>query len=246
MYLYVHYDQPLQQEERGRFKTLIRQRVQGTPTQYLTGKQEFWSLDFEVAPGVLIPRPETEHLVEAAMKFSAQFASPTIVDIGTGSGIIAIALKHELPHAQMYAGDISESALTIAKQNAETLLANGESITFYQGDLFEPFRDLSFDLIVSNPPYISAADYASLAPEVRDHEPKLALYAGEKGLDIYQRLVVQAPHYLNSGGYLVIEIGYGQKDDVVGMVAEHGFAVEEIMKDYAGIERVIVAQIRHS
>lgn len=241
MYLYVHYDQPLEQEERAGFKTLIQQRVQGVPTQYLTGRQEFWSLEFQVAPGVLIPRPETEHLVEAAINLSAQFPTPAIVDIGTGSGIIAISLKKEIPHASIYAGDIAGTALAIAKQNAITLLENGNNIEFHQGDLFEPFAGMTFDLIVSNPPYISAEEYATLSCEVREHEPKIALYAGGEGLDVYRRLIAKAHSYLHPDGYILVEIGYGQKDAVVNIFQKHGFSIKSLIKDYAGIDRVVIA-----
>lgn len=244
MYLYVHFDQPLEQDEREQFKTLIRQRVQGIPTQYLTGKQEFWSLEFQVAPGVLIPRSETEHLVETAIQLAAQFSEPSIVDIGTGSGAIAISLKNELPHAKIYAGDISETALKIAIANGNSLLDDSNSISFLQGDLFEPFSGMTFDLIVSNPPYISAAEYNTLAYEVKDHEPKQALHAGEKGLDVYHRLIAEATSYLTSNGYILVEIGCGQKNAVVDIFQKCEFVIKEIIKDYAGIDRVVVAQNR--
>jgi len=241
MYLYVHYDQPLEAEERSRFKTLVKQRVQGTPTQYLTGKQEFWSLEFQVAPGVLIPRPETEHLVEAAVNLSPQFPQPAIVDVGTGSGNIAISLKREIPHAEVYADDVSDAALEIAKDNASRLLNGETSIVFRQGDLLQPFSDTTFDLIVSNPPYVSTAEYEVLSCEIREHEPKLALYAGEEGLDVYHKLIPQARSYLNPHGYVLVEIGYGQKDAVADIFQEHGFVIQDLVKDYAGINRVVVA-----
>lgn len=242
MYLYVHYDQPLESEERGRFKTLILKRIQGTPTQYLTGMQEFWSLGFRVTPAVLIPRPETEHLVELAVELARSFSQPAILDLGTGSGAIAISLKHELPHAHIYASDLSEAALTIARENAQSLLPAGQQMTFFQGDLFAPFPEMTFDLIASNPPYISESDYAALACEVRDYEPKLALYAGKDGLDIYRRLIAEAHSYLTPQGYILVEIGYGQKDAVAQIFEQHHFHVERIVKDYAGIERVIAAR----
>jgi release factor glutamine methyltransferase len=244
MDLYIHHDQPLEAAERSHFKTLIKQRVQGTPAQYLTGKQEFWSLEFQVAPGVLIPRPETEHLIEATLNLSNQFPNPTIVDIGTGSGIIAISLKKELPDAEVYASDISDVALTIAKRNASHLLNGKNPIIFRQGDLLQPFSGTTFDLIVSNPPYCSAVEYSTLAREVRDHEPKIALYAGEEGLDVYQRLIAETHSYLKPDGYVLVEIGYGQKDAVVAIFQKHGFMINTVIKDYAGIDRVVVAQGR--
>jgi release factor glutamine methyltransferase len=200
LYLYVHYDQPLEPEERKRFKTLLLHRTQGVPTQYLTGVQEFWSLGFRVTPAVLIPRPETEHLVETTLELARPMPKPSILDLGTGSGIIAISLKREMPQANLYASDVSDAALLIARENASSLLPDGRQVTFCQGDLFAPFPEMSFDLIVSNPPYISESDYAALASEVRDHEPKLALYAGKDGLDIYRRLIAEAHSYLTPQG----------------------------------------------
>ena len=242
MYLYVHFDQPLYEDERAGFRALIKQRVQGVPTQYLVGTQEFWSLEFKVTPDVLIPRPETEHLVEAAINLSKEFPAPAIVDIGTGSGIIAVSLKKELPQAAVHAADISERALAIAQQNAAVLLDGDSAIIFHQGDLFTPLYGHTFDLIISNPPYIAAADYAELAREVKDHEPRMALHAGEKGLDVYERLIADAQNYLNPGGYVLVEIGYGQKDDVVKIFEEHGYSIHDVIPDYAGIERVVVGQ----
>lgn len=241
MYLYVHFDQPLSHEERERFKALIRQRVKGVPTQYLTGRQEFWSLDFRVTPGVLIPRPETEHLVEAVLPLAAQFDHPSLVDIGTGSGILAISLQKELPGARIYASDISGDAVAIARENAERLLDRDHTIRFFQGDVFAPFEGMTFDLIVSNPPYIAAQDFETLAPEVREHEPKIALYAGEDGLDAYRRLIAGAHQYLASPGYILVEIGYGQQEAVAALFQQHGLTVKEVIKDYAGIDRVVVA-----
>jgi release factor glutamine methyltransferase len=244
MYLYVNYDQPLQTEERERFKPLIRQRVQGVPTQYLTGRQEFWSLDFEVTPAVLIPRPESEHLVEAALKLATQWPQPRILDIGTGSGILAVSLKKELPQAAVYAGDLSEAALLVAQQNAERLLSDKPGIDFRQGDLLQPFAGLTFDLIISNPPYVTETDYRALAREIREHEPSLALLAGPDGLDVYRRLIPQARAALNPDGRLLIEIGCGQQDAVGALLQQHGLRLQQVINDYAGIERVLVACLR--
>jgi release factor glutamine methyltransferase len=241
MYLYVHFDQPLQHEEREQYKALIRRRANGEPTQYLTGVQEFWSLEFRVTPAVLVPRPETEHLVEAAIALAKQSSQAKILDIGTGSGAIAICLKHEEPEAELFACDISEDALNVAAQNAKTLLKDENGVLFRQGDLFAPFADMSFDLIVSNPPYISTKEYEALEPHVREHEPQGALHAGEDGLDVYRRLIAEAPDYLNEGGHVLVEIGYGQKEAVTELFERQGFEIREIINDYAGIERVIVA-----
>ena len=240
LHLYVHFDQPLTPTERDAFKRLIRERVQGTPTQYLTGRQEFWSLEFQVAPGVLIPRPETEHLVEAAAARAKSLASPAILDIGTGSGAIAISLRKELPQAAISASDISGDALTIARRNAERIFPDGHRITFAQGDLFAPFSGQMFDLIVSNPPYISANDYAALAREIREHEPRIALLAGEDGLDAYRRLIAAAEEFLRPGGAVIVEIGQGQSAAVIQLFEQRHFMIDQVIKDYAGIERVII------
>ena len=241
LHLYVNHDQPLTPGEREAFKALIRLRVQGTPTQYLTGRQEFWSMEFVVAPGVLIPRPETEHLVEATIERAKTLEHPAIVDIGTGSGAIAISLHKELPQAAISASDISETALNIARRNAETLFPNGHRITFVQGDLFAPFVGQSFDLIVSNPPYLSAQEYAELAQEIREHEPLNAIWGGEDGLDAYRRLIAEAANYARPSGWLLLEIGNTQAEAVTQLCQENGWTVEQVIKDYAGLDRVVVA-----
>lgn len=242
IYLYTHFDQPLEEEERTQYRGLIKQRIQGVPTQYLVGKQEFWSMSFQVAPGVLIPRAETEHLVEAAIDCAKAFPQPKILDIGTGSGIIAISVKKELPHAEVHASDLSEQALAIARQNASVLLNSDTTILFHHGDLFAPFAEMRFDIIISNPPYISDEEYAALAPEIQAHEPREALWAGEKGLDVYKRLIPAARPYLNPKGYVLVEIGYGQKEAVSALFQQHEYVVREVIPDYAGIDRVIVAR----
>ena len=242
LHLYVNHDQPLTPAEREAFKALIRLRVQGTPTQYLTGRQEFWSMEFAVAPGVLIPRPETEHLVEAAIERAKPLEHPEIVDIGTGSGAIAISLQKELPQAAISASDISETALNIARRNAETLFPNEPRIAFVQGDLFAPFAGQSFDVIVSNPPYLSAQEYAELAQEIREYEPLTAIWGGEDGLDAYRRLIAEVGNYLRPSGYLILEIGNTQAEAVTRLCQESGLAVEQVIKDYAGLDRVVVAR----
>ncbi len=242
IHLYVNHDQPMTPAERETFRALIRLRVQGTPTQYLTGRQEFWSMEFAVAPGVLIPRPETEHLVEAAIERAKTLENPAIVDIGTGSGAIAISLHKELPQAAISASDISETALNIARRNAETLFPNGHQIAFVQGDLFAPFAGQTFDLIVSNPPYLSAQEYDELALEIREHEPLTAIWGGEDGLDAYRRLIAEASNYLRPSGYLIIEIGSTQAEDVTRLCQENGWTVEQVIKDYAGLDRVVAVK----
>ena len=240
MRLYVHFDQPVTPSERDEFKRLIRARAQGTPTQYLTGRQEFWSLEFQVAPGVLIPRPETEHLVEAAAARAKSLTEPAILDIGTGSGVIAISLRKELPHAAIFASDISGDALNIARRNAERLFPDGHRITFAQGNLLAPFPGQTFDLILWNPPYISADDYAALPREIREHEPQIALLGGEDGLDAYRRLLAAAGNFLRPNGAVMVEIGQGQAAAVTRIFEQRAFAIERVILDYAGIERVLV------
>lgn len=240
MHLYVHFDQPVTPSERDEFKRLIRERVQGTPTQYLTGRQEFWSLDFQVAPGVLIPRPETEHLVEAAAARAKSLTEPAILEIGTGSGAIAISLRKELPHAAIFASDISGDALNIARRNAEQLFPDGHRITFAQGDLFTPFPGQTFDLILWNPPYVSADDYAALPREIREHEPQIAVLGGEDGLDAYRRLLAAAGNFLRPNGAVMVEIGQGQASAVTQIFEQYAFRIEQVIHDYAGIERVLV------
>ena len=199
-------------------------------------------MEFAVAPGVLIPRPETEHLVEAAIERAKPLEHPAIADIGTGSGVIAISLHKELPQADISACDISETALNIARRNADTLFPNGHHITFVHGDLFAPFAGQSFDLIVSNPPYISTEEYAGLSREIREHEPPTALQAGADGLDVYRRLIAEAANYARPSGWLLLEIGNTQAEAVTQLCQENGWIVEQVIKDYAGLDRVVAAR----
>jgi release factor glutamine methyltransferase len=224
-----------------RYAMTLERRFTGEPIQYITGETDFYGLPFRVAPGVLIPRPETEHLVEKALDLAKRFARPRIVDVGTGSGAIAVALAHKLPAAEITATDLSEAALAIARENAErNKVAAG--IRFLQGDLLAPIADQRFDLVVSNPPYVPAIDRASLSIEVRDFEPALALFAGADGLDVYRRLVPAAYSALVPGGFLALEIGYGQADSVDGLLRGAGFDGMEFTPDLQGIPRVVSAQ----
>jgi release factor glutamine methyltransferase len=249
-WLLAHGDDCLAAQSVARYCELITRRRAGEPIQYITGEAEFLGLPLRVAPGVLIPRPETEHLVEKALEFAAQFVSPRIVDIGTGSGAIAIALAHALPRAEILATDISEVALAMAASNAErNRLA--ERIRFVRADLLAPVgadivaneRGLSgFDIVVSNPPYVPEADRASLAVEVRDHEPALALFAGEDGLAVYRRLILDAFGALATDGWLALEIGFGQADSIADLLAAAGFRNAAFTPDLQGIPRVASAQ----
>lgn len=244
------------------FKFIAR-RAAGEPTQYLTGRQEFWGLEFEVTPAVLIPRPETEHVVEVAlarlgergikinMKTGAPNPALRVADVGTGSGCIAVALAHELPHAEIIATDISAPALEVARRNAARHGVAGR-IRFIQANLLEgvlvsplatSHSSLAFDLIVSNPPYIARNEAASLPVEVRDHEPHSALFGGPTGVEIYARLIQQAGTLLRPGGILVLELGYNSADEVRKMLhVERLWANISVTNDLAGIPRVIAAE----
>jgi release factor glutamine methyltransferase len=227
-----------------RFLGLIRRRLAGHPLDHLTGWKEFWSLPFKVGPGVLVPRPETELVVQKAIE-SAAGRRPSILDVGTGSGNIAIALSRELPLARITALDISARALKIARANAAVLNAVG--IRFVRSDLLSAFgkaRPL-FDVIVSNPPYVSRREWTELATEVRDHEPKRALVGGDRGTEFIGNLIRRSHGYLRSGGRLVMEIGAGQKEEVRSLFGD-GWDKIEFMLDLAGVPRVVAARRRRT
>lgn len=221
------------------YATLIDRRLRGEPIQYITGEVEFYGLPFRVTPDVLIPRPETEHLVEAALEITRSSASPRILDIGAGSGAIAIAIAHALRSDRVTAIDISEPALAIARENAAR---NGVAIRFLQGDLLAPVAGEHFELIVSNPPYVPEADKPTLSTEVRGYEPALALFAGADGLNIYRRLIPAAFAALVPGGHLLLEIGFGQSDAVRALLAQTGFSHIRSIPDLQGIPRVLHGQ----
>lgn len=225
------------------YAALLDRRQHGEPIQYITGECEFYGLPFHVTPGVLIPRPETEHLVEKALALAACFERPRIVDVGAGSGAIAVALAHALPKAELTSIDVSPKALEVARANA---LGNGveERIRFLEGDLLQPVGNEKFDLVVSNPPYVPNADRSSLSVEVRDYEPSLALFAGQDGLDIYRRLIPAAYAVLEQNGFLLLEIGYGQADAIGALLRQSGFSEVEHVPDLQGIARVACAQRR--
>ncbi|OGD19566.1 MAG: protein-(glutamine-N5) methyltransferase, release factor-specific [Candidatus Aminicenantes bacterium RBG_16_63_16] len=224
-----------------RFFRLVGKRLAGSPLAHLTGKKEFWSLPFRIVPGVLIPRPETELIVETVLSISPD-PEVTIVDIGTGSGNIAVALTKELPRARIIATDISVKALAVAAHNARQ--NSVDNITFKRGSLFSPLRQLKLEgrcgFIVSNPPYVSAGDWAILPAEVRDHEPKRALLGGESGLEFIGRLVRGSLTYLKPGGALVFEIGHGQAKAALALFDRRWTAIG-VSPDLRGIPRVIKA-----
>jgi len=242
--LYTLHDRPLSAEERGGYRDLVRRRMDGEPSQYLTGAQEFWSLALKVAPGVLIPRGDTEVLVEEALAHleRAGVESPLIIDVGTGTGAIALALASEHPEARVVACDVSSVALEVARANCD---AHGLAVKFVQGEIQEVLARLSAvpDLIVSNPPYIPTDRIEGLMIEVRDHEPRLALDGGVDGLDVIRPLLTHASEALGAGGGLFIEIAdRAQADAVLTLLEEAGgWAEGTIRDDYGGQARVVCA-----
>jgi len=224
----------------------IDRRAVREPLQYITGRQEFWGLVFAVTPDVLIPRPETEFVVETAIKAVSMALSPIIIDLCTGSGCIAVSLAKELLGAQVFATDLSEQALEVARENARMNQA-ASRIRFLAGDLFAPIMELDLhgkaDVITANPPYIRTGDLAALQPEVRDFEPKMALIAGPAGTEIGTAIIQQAAEFLKPGGTLIMEMGMGQTTAFSAIVKQAGnYRSLEIVKDLAGIERVLVAR----
>ena len=262
-WLYAHPEEPIEPETAEKYFALVARRAAGEPTQYLTGKQEFWGLEFEVTPAVLIPRPETEHVVEVALerlgprgiKIRLHTGEPSaplrVADVGTGSGCLAVALAHELPHATIFATDISAAALEVARRNAARHSV-ADRIRIVECDLLEAFfvsplatshSPLPFDLIVSNPPYVARNEAGTLAREVREHEPDTALFGGPTGLEIYARLIEQAGALLRPGGILVLELGYNAADHVRSVVqAQRAWVNTSITNDLAGIPRVLATE----
>jgi release factor glutamine methyltransferase len=225
------------------YSALLERRGKGEPMQYITGECEFYGLPFRVTPDVLIPRPETEHLVERVIELARTFEQPRILDVGTGSGAIAIAVAHGWPKAMITAVDISDRALSVAKENAERL-GFADRIRFVQGDLLSPVEGERFEIIASNPPYVPDTDRALISVEVREHEPHVALFGGLDGLGIYRRLIPDARAALVPGGYLVFEFGFSQQADVEALVADAGFEEIEFISDLQGIPRIASARRR--
>jgi len=233
-WLYAHSDEELKELWWIHYGRYLHQRLQRMPTQYITGTQEFFGRDFRVTPDVLIPRPETEHLIEAALQYSVS----SILDIGTGSGAIAVTLALET-EARVTATDISSAALKVARGNARRLAA---LVDFVRCDLGASLQDHTFDLLVSNPPYIAETDRATLQKEVRDHEPALALFAGADGLAVYARLIPEAARLLKPGGRLILELGLGSLDPVRKML-DPSWCDIEVIPDLAQVPRVLSATL---
>jgi release factor glutamine methyltransferase len=238
-FLLTHPDTVLTAEQAVMYESWLRRRAAREPIQYILGEQEFFGLTLAVTPDVLIPRPETEHLVEALLERFPRNSPLRIADVGTGSGAIAIALAASLPQAQITALDISPEALAVARGNAETHHVAGR-IRFLQSDLLSALSGESFDAIVSNPPYVSEADHESLEKQVRDYEPHHALFAGPSGLDIYKQLIPQAREHLKPGGWLLMEIGQGQRDALAQLLS--GWKNLSFVDDLQRIPRVACAQ----
>ncbi len=246
MGLYISYDRPLDLSELAAFRGLVQERARRVPVKYLLGECEFMSLRFEVGPGVLVPRPETEHLVERAVERlkESPTTQPLVYDVCTGSGCVAVALAKACDNAYVAASDLSRAALQVAKRNVvQHDLAS--RITLVAGDLLAAFpSDVRADLIVSNPPYVRESEWAALQPEIVEHEPREALVAGADGLDCIRRLIADAPARLKPGGALLCEIGHDQAAAAASLVQAVGaYAPPVFHKDLAGIARVLDASL---
>ena len=249
--LYTHLRDTLKEREKEALETLIQRRISGEPLQYILGHQEFWSINFKVDPRVLIPRPETELLVEQSLSVLSGKTfeqNPSVLEIGTGSGAVAIALAKEVKQLFLVATDISRDALILAKENAQSAGVR-DQIEFVMGDLFGPLRlsreKKPFDLILSNPPYIIRRKICTLAREVKDYEPTIALDGGKDGLAFYRRIIPEAHSYLQAGGWLLLEVALGQGREVSEWIEEDGhFFKPECIPDLSGIGRVVKAQKR--
>ena len=243
-YLYAHPERELSSEEQARYDEVIAQRSKDVPSQYITGHQEFWGLDFLVSPAVLIPRPETEHLVETVLELAREIPTPRIVDVGTGSGCIALALAHELRSADIFAVDLSVEALEIAQANAARLQLD-KRVRFLQSNVLEALADRrDFDFVVSNPPYVGYNEADKVQRSVFKYEPRLAVFAGDNGLVVIRPLIEQAHAVLKHCGYLAMEIGYSMRDAVLSLLSPNLWDEPQVVPDLQGIPRVIAARKR--
>ncbi len=242
-FLITHADESLTPAVSAAFRDAVARRAAGEPFQYIAGRQEFYGLEFEVTPDVLIPRPETELLVETALELLKATDAPFICDVGTGSGCIAVTLLHERADARGFALDISDGALRVAGRNAERHGVR-ERLQLLVSDCFDALgagehEGVRFDLVASNPPYISESDVEGLQREVRDYEPRAALTPGGDGLSVIRRLVAESPRFLKPGGHLLIEIGFGQHEQVAALIDPAVWALLDIRKDLQGIPRTV-------
>lgn len=237
-YLYAHPERELSSDEQARYDEVLAERARHKPSQYITGHQEFWGLDFVVTPAVLIPRPETEHLVETVLELARPYGRPKIIDVGAGSGCVALALAHELPLADIQGVDISPEAVEVARANAARLQL--ERVRFAVSDLLASVPERDFGFVVSNPPYVGELEPEKVQRQVREYEPKIAVFSGPHGLDIYQRLIPQAHAALNPGGWLAMEIGFSIEEPVRALLG--GFGEVRTVPDLQGIPRVVAAR----
>ncbi len=238
-YIYAHPERELTADETARYDNALAQRAQGMPSQYITGHQEFWGMDLIVTPAVLIPRPETEHLIETLLPLAKELCSPKIVDVGTGSGCVALALAREIPNAQIHAADIAPEALEIAQANAARHGLESR-ITFHESDLLNNLP-AGFDFVVSNPPYVGESEEEAVQLEVRKFEPRKAVFAGATGIEVIARLVSQARDKLVPGGWLVMEISGTILGPVQRLLA--GWEEIRIVNDLQNIPRVAAARL---
>ncbi len=236
--LYTDASLTISRKQQRTIDAMLNKRVQGRPVQYILGDQAFYGLSFKVSPHVLIPRPETELLVEKVLEKAKDFAAPSILDLCTGSGCIAVAIKSKLAKAAISASDISFFALWTARKNAQL---NHTDVRFLKSNLFGQISG-RFDIIVTNPPYINQSDYAALDPKVRNFEPKGALLGGQDGLDLIRRIIRQAPEHLKAGGWLLMEMGHDQREAAERMMAENGFAEIQTFQDYSGFDRIVTGK----
>jgi release factor glutamine methyltransferase len=237
--LYTHFDRPMSEADLASYRALVKRRVAGEPVAYLLGSKGFWEIDLQVDERALIPRPETEVLVEEVLELVGEDSDATLVDVGTGSGAIALAVAYERPNLKVVATDISEQALALSRENADAL-GLAEQVIFTQGDLLEGVDPslLPCEIIVSNPPYIAEDERDDVMIDVKNYEPDGALFAGADGLDVIRRLVPAAFDALESGGHFLCEIGYRQGEAVRGLLEEAGFVDVGVRKDYSDHDRV--------
>lgn len=245
--LYTDFESPLTDDERNKMREFVRRRANREPLAYITGKREFYGRDFHVGTGVLVPRPDTETLVDVCLDYLPKDRPLSVCEVGFGSGCISITLAKQRPQLKLVASDISADAMQFAEQNVE-LHDVGQQVQLVAGNAFEPIAELNaglFDGIVSNPPYIRDDEMAELAPEVIKYEPSLALVSGEDGLDLIRQLIQQAPTHLKPGGWMALELDPAQSDEVAALFTKNGFQKPCIHNDLGGQDRVVAAKLKN-
>lgn len=236
--LYAHPQRRVDSGQSEAFLVLLRRRLAGEPLAYVTGEREFCSRPFAVSRDVLIPRPETETLAELAIETAGRMKNPRTLDLGTGSGCLAVTLSLEARDCEVFASDVSAAALRVARRNAHT---HGARVRFVRSDLLGSFAKSSFDMIISNPPYVSEAEYAELSPQIRHYEPRAALLGGKDGLEYIRKIAAAARGALREGGFLLLEIGAGQARSTESILSENGFSDIRFQTDIGGAERAVKA-----